>query len=100
MKIKSAEDLVKILQQTRAGFISAALEKNRRVTLFIESAKFLKVLASEAKTPLELLKMHDLEPSLLAAAGISDKALNYFSSDDKIEAITQLIQNFLEPAGE
>lgn len=100
MKINSAEDLVTTLQQTRAGFISAALEKNRRATPFIQSAKSLKILASEAKAPLDLLKMHDLEPSLLAAAGISDKALNYFSSEDKIEAISQLIQNFLEPAGE
>ena len=100
MRIESAIDLVTTLQQTRAGFISAALEKNRRATPFIQSAKSLKILASQAKTPFELLEMHDLQPSLLAASGVSDKASNYFSSEDKIEAISQLIQNFLEPAGE
>ena len=100
MYIKSANDLVTSLQQTRAGFISAALEKNRRATPFIQSAKSLKALASKAKTPQDLLEIHDIEPSLLTAAGISDKALNYFSEEDKIEAIKLLIKNFLEPAGE
>jgi type II restriction enzyme len=97
--IKTSEDLVTSREQTRAGFIAFALEKNRRSTPIIESAKALKVLASKAKTAKDLLKITEIQPALLTAAGLSDKAVNYFTEDNKIKAISGLIENFLEPAG-
>ena len=97
--IKTSEDLVTSREQTRAGFIAFALEKNRRSTPIIESAKSLKVLATKAKTAKDLLKITDIQPALLTAAGLSDKAVNYFTEEDKIKAISGLIENFLEPAG-
>ena len=97
--IKTREDLVTSREQTRAGFIAFALEKNRRSTPIIEIAKSLKVLASKAKTAKDLLNISDIQPALLTAAGLSDKAVNYFTEDDKIKAISGLIENFLEPAG-
>jgi type II restriction enzyme len=75
------------------------LEKNRRSTPIIESAKSLKVLASRAKSAKELLKITGIKPALLTAAGLSDKAVNYFTEEDKDKAILSLIENFLEPAG-
>jgi type II restriction enzyme len=48
--IKSATDLVTSREQTRAGFITFALEENRLSTPIIESAKSLKVLASREKS--------------------------------------------------
>jgi len=98
--IKKSADLVTSREQTRAGFIAFALEKNRRSTPIIESAKALKVLASQAKTANELIEISDIRSALLTAAGLSDKAINYFTEDDKDKAILELIQNFLEPAGE
>jgi type II restriction enzyme len=97
--IKSPTDLVTSREQTRAGFIAFALEKNRRSTPIIESAKSLKVLASNAKTAKDLLKISDIKPALLTAAGLSDKAVGYFTEEDKDKAILGLIENFLEPAG-
>jgi type II restriction enzyme len=97
--IKTSEDLVTSREQTRAGFIAFALEKNRRSTPIIESAKALKVFALKAKTAKDLLKITEIQPALLTAAGLSDKAVNYFTEDDKINAISGLIENFLEPAG-
>lgn len=97
--IKNPSDLVTSREQTRAGFIAFALEKNRRSTPIIESAKALKVLASKAKTAKDLLKITEIQPALLTAAGLSEKAVNYFIEDDKIKAISGLIENFLEPAG-
>ena len=47
--IKKPEDLITSREQTRAGFIAFALEKNRRSTPIIESAKSLKILVSQAK---------------------------------------------------
>jgi type II restriction enzyme len=97
--IKSSGDLVTSREQTQAGFISFALEKNRRSTPIIESAKYLRVLASQSKNAKELLKVEEMRPALLTAAGLSDKALNHFAEEDKDKAILSLIENFLEPAG-
>ena len=97
--IKTSEDLVTSREQTQAGFIAFALEKNRRSTPIIESAKSFKVLASKAKTAKDLLNISEIQPALLTAAGLSDKAVNYFNEEDKKKTILGLIENFLEPAG-
>jgi nitrite reductase/ring-hydroxylating ferredoxin subunit len=56
-------------------------------------------LALKAKMAKDLLKITEIQPALLTAVGLSDKAVNYFTEDDKIKAISGLIENFLEPAG-
>lgn len=98
--IKSAEDLVTSHEQTRAGFIEAALEKNRKAEPYIEQAKTLKCLASQAATLTELLNIAEIKNSLLTASGLSDKSLKYFTDNDKNEAIKKMIKEFLEPAGD
>lgn len=97
--LKSYESLITPYEETRAGFISLALEKNRKATPFVEEAKVLKVFASKAKTPRKLLRISEIQKSLLTAAGFSDKAKNHLQEDDKQEAIKGLIENFLEPSG-
>ena len=86
-------------EETRAGFIALALEKNRKAGPFVEEAKVLKVLASKAKTPKDLLKIRQISNSLLTASGISDKAKNHLREKDRQEAIKGFIENFLEPSG-
>lgn len=98
--IKSANDLVTSRQDTRAGFIAMALEKNYIAIPYIEEAKALKALASKVKKPKDLLKVNDLKVGLLTASGLSDKSLIYLTKDDKTIAIKELIKKFLEPAGE
>lgn len=97
--ITKPDDLVTSREETRAGFIAFALEKNRRSAPYIEQAKSLKVLASKASSPRDLIGMKEIEVPLLTAAGLSDKALNYFQDTDKTKAIEELVTNFLEPAG-
>ena len=97
--LKSYEDLITPYEETRAGFIALALEKNRTATPFVEEAKALKVFASRAKTPKELLEIDEIQDSLLTAAGASDKAKTHLQERDKQEAIKGLIENFLEPSG-
>lgn len=97
--IKSAASLVTPYEQTRAGFVALALEKNKLGTPYVEEAKVLKIEASKAKTPSELLKLNSIRPSLLTAAGISDKANSHLTNQHKTEAIRGLIENFLDPAG-
>ncbi len=98
--IKSADDLVTSRAETRAGFISMALEKNYIAVPYIEEAKALKALASQVKKSKDLLKVKDLRVGLLTASGLSDKSLNYLTDDDRTLAIKGLIEKFLEPAGE
>ena len=97
--LKSYKDLITPYEETRAGFIALALEKNRTATPFVEEAKALKVFASRAKTPKELLEISEIQDSLLTSAGISDKAKTHLQGKDKKAAIKGLIENFLEPSG-
>ena len=98
--IKSAEDLVTSREQTRAGFIAMALEKDYMAVPYIEEAKALKTLSAKVKKPKDLLKIKDLRVGLLTASGLSEKALNYLTEDDRTIAIIGFIEKFLEPAGE
>lgn len=97
--LKSSNDLVTTYEATRAGFVTLALEKNRRATPYVEQARALQKAASLVKKPADLLKTKGIESGLLTAAGLSDKALNHLLPRDKGEAIKGLIKNFLEPAG-
>ena len=98
--IKSSKDLVTTYEATRAGFVSMALEKNRQASPFVQQARALKTAAASVATPIDLLTLHDIEPSLLLAAGISDKAIGHLEAEDKREAISSLINNYLAPQGE
>lgn len=98
--LHSYNDLVTTREQTRAGFISFALEKNRRSTPYIEEARSLKELASRAREPEDLLNIREIRNALITASGLSDKALMYFAENDKVKAISDMIDNFLKPAGD
>jgi len=98
--LESYESLITPYEETRAGFISLALEKNRKATPFVEEAKALKAIADKAKNPRDLLNFTKIQSSLLTASGISDKARNHLKDEDKKEAIFGLIKNFLEPSGD
>lgn len=98
--VKASDDLITSREQTRAGFISMALEKNYIAVPYIEEAKALRILAGKVKKPKDLLSVKDLQMGLLTASGLSDKALNYLAEEDKTIAIKGLIDEFLEPAGD
>ncbi len=99
--LKSSRDLVTPHEATRSGFVSLALEKNRKATPLVTEARALKSVASQAIRPRQLLELEffPARNSLLAAAGVSHKATNHLSDKDKLEAIEGLIENFLEPSG-
>lgn len=97
--LRTSDDLVTTYEATRAGFVTLALEKNRRATPYIAEARALQEAAGIAEGPTDLLTIKGIESGLLTAAGLSDKALNHLLPQDKVEAIKRLIENFLEPAG-
>lgn len=97
--LDSGADLETTYEATRAGFVALALEKNQRANRFIDDARSLQEAASHARSPADLLSIEGIESGLLAAAGLSDKAIAYLQPEDKINAVRELIQKFLEPAG-
>ncbi len=97
--LRGASDLVTTYEETRKGFLMLALEKNRKATPYVQEGKALKSIAEGVLTPRELLNIRNIYPALLLAAGISDKASKILNETDKKEAIMNLIENFLEPAG-
>jgi type II restriction enzyme len=97
--LASLDDLVTTYEQIRAGFVALALERNRRATPYVEEARSLKIAASRVNTPRELTKIVKLQPALVTAAGVSDKAAKHLQAEDKKEAVDGLVAKFLEPAG-
>lgn len=98
--LKSSGDLITTYEATRAGFVSLALEKNKRATPFIAEARLLQSAAKAAKTPIELTTIDDIQRGMLTASGVSDKAMQYLTDKDRENAINGLIEKFLLPAGE
>lgn len=97
--IKKASDLVTTYEQTRAGFLRLALEKNRQSVPYVQEAKTLKHEIEGLNSPDELLDLKHLRGALLAASGLSEKAINMLTEEDHNESIKNLIKDFLKPAG-
>lgn len=98
--LNSVQDLITTPENTRAGFIALALERNRRATPFVAEARDLKVNATGARSPLALRELSHIQGALLTAAGVSDKAASHFEHAERNIAIENLIAEFLKPAGD
>lgn len=98
--INRADDLVTTHEQIRAGFLAIALEKSRAYAPYIAETKAFRTMAASAGNPDEFLNMVDIWPFLLAASGLSEKALKHLNKDDQDAFIRKLIEEFLKPAGE
>lgn len=97
--ITSAESLVTTHEQTRAGFLSIALEKNKVGDPYVKNALAFKAMVARTKSPDDFLSMPQIRPFLLTAAGLSDKSMQYLTERDQTIAIQELIEKFLKPAG-
>lgn len=98
--ITSAESLVTTHEETRAGFLSIALEKNRVGDPYVKNALAFKAMVAHTKSAEELLSIVEVRPFLITAAGLSEKSLSYLDDADQTIAIQELIDKFLKPAGE
>lgn len=97
--ITSAESLVTTHEQTRAGFLSIALEKNKVGDPYVKNALAFKAMVAHTNSPDDFLAMPQVRPFLLTAAGLSDKSMQYLTEQDQTTAIQELIDKFLKPAG-
>lgn len=98
--ITSAESLVTTHEQTRAGFLAIALEKNKIGDPYVKQALAFKAMVAHTSGPDDFLSMPQIKPFMLSAAGLSEKSLQYLSEEDRTEVIKELIEKFLKPAGD
>lgn len=97
--ITSQEDLITTHEETRAGFLAIALEKNMVGDPYVKQALAFKSMVSHTKGPDDFLTMPSIRPFLLTAAGLSEKSLHYLNNEDHTLVIKELIDKFLKPAG-
>ncbi len=97
--LSNSEELRTTRAAVRKGFIEQALEKSRLSQPFLDQARELKRLASSKLTIEELWQEPHLRPMLLAVAGLSAKAQQHLTEDDKVSAVMQLSEEFLSPEG-
>ena len=97
--LSGPRDLVTTHEARRAGFLALALEKNKQASPFITEARAIKVSASKASKPDDLLGIPEIQYAFLKAAGISDKAEKHLNDDDKRNAKINLIEKYLKPSG-
>lgn len=97
--ITCAKDLVTTHEQTRAGFLRIALEKNIFSDPYVKQALTFKAMVAHTTKPSDFLSMNEVRPFLLTAAGLSDKSMSFLTESDQTAAIKELIAKFLEPAG-
>lgn len=97
--LSNAIDLVTPYENTRAGFVQMALEKNFRATPFVAEARDLAEKSKQAARPADLLIMPGIRGALLTASGISEKASWHIDQIGQKEAIHKFVENYLEPAG-
>jgi type II restriction enzyme len=97
--IKTFADLKTIYEETRAGFIEIALEKNRQAIPFVEEARVLQNRIRNVQNPFDLLNIENIRAGLVSAAGISEKAAAHLGDDGCASAINEFIKQFLQPAG-
>lgn len=98
--INESQDLVTTYEQTRAGFLSIALEKNEIGDPYVKNALAFKAMVANTQGPDDFLNISSVRPFLLTASGLSDKSKQYLNADDQTVAIKELIEKFLKPAGE
>ena len=97
--ITSPETMVTTYEQTRTGFLSIALEKNRVGDPYVRNAFAFKTMVLDVSQPEDLLQIPQVRPFLLTASGLSDKSMQYLSTADQTRAIEELIEKFLIPSG-
>lgn len=93
-------ELITRREETRAGFVAMALEKNALAVPYVDEAKALYNLASKVSSARDLVGLPEINAALLAASGLSNKSLVYLAQEDKEAAILGLVEKFLEPAGD
>lgn len=97
--ITSSQSLVTTHEQTRAGFLRIALEKNKVGDPYVKNALAFRAMVAHTTSADDFLSMPSIRPFLLTASGLSEKSMQYLTEADQTMAIQELIEKFLKPSG-
>lgn len=98
--VSSPLDLVTTREARRDGFLAIALRRNTESLPYLEQGKALWAkLTAKTKRCEDILKMSDLRPTLLLAAGYSVKAQGNMDDDDKERLLEEFVKQVLRPFG-
>jgi len=89
--VKTPHDLVTASSATQLGFREQALRKAEVAESFVKEARTLYMNLQELSDTTNLLTESSLFPQLMTAAGFSDKAKGYFSKDELLEALSDVL---------
>ena len=94
--IRSHKDLITTAESTRQGFLEQALKKTEVAEAFVDSANRLRESLKTAANPEEAIAIRSIRAELIAAAGFSDKASNYFSASELRQALNTVLERIYE----
>jgi len=98
--VSTSQDLVTTREARREGFLSIALRRDVESTPYIEQGKALwSKLTLNTKRCDDILKMAELRPALLLAAGYSVKAQGNMDESDKRSQLKEFVKRVLRPCG-
>ncbi|WP_077924445.1 AvaI/BsoBI family type II restriction endonuclease [Spirosoma sp. 209] len=97
--IKSASDLVTLRTDTSAGFIKMSLERSLRATQYVEQGRALRAATAIIPDVPTLLADPSMHEAILTAAGVSEKAKQYFLEADRQLAMSEFAEKYLQTAG-
>ena len=89
--VKTPHDLVTASSATQLGFLDQAFRKAKVAESFVKEARTLYMNLQELSDTTNLLTENSLLPQLMTAAGFSDKAKGYFSKDELVEALSDML---------
>lgn len=98
--VTSSAKLVTTQEARRCGFLEYALRRNYEALPFLDDAKALKAyIEKHSACCQDIESLRDIQPRLLQAAGISEKAGSHLTDADKSNLLKEFITKVLEPSG-
>jgi len=98
--VTKSSDLVTSPEDTQKGFLVQALRKTQEASPYVQEAKRFWERLAEAKSIDALAAMPSTQDHLIAAAGFSEKAKNYFSTEELQAAVGDVLRRIAADAGE
>jgi len=98
--IKSSGDLVTSHDATRSGFLEQALRKTEKAAPYVAQAHRLLGKLKKVSTISKLIEIDDIQDDLITAAGFSDKAAGYFSSEELKDSLLTVLEAIEAENGE
>ena len=91
LHIQTASDLQTPHQTICDGFLAQAIQKTKKAQVFVQEAQQLDAILQQAESPEQAAEFPAIQKQLVAAAGISDKAKKYFTSEGLQTAVAEVL---------